>query len=887
MRPSDYEPYCQVDQVFYDDPAVRDDAGELYPAAVGPVPPGWRRSRDGVWVYLHPEGVTLPEQGWKVHVSGALDEAPQIIDTVIGFCRDERVSVKFLASPEIVLKANSKYAPRGSSGKLLTLYPLDEQELRRVLEGLEPLLKGRRGPYILSDLRWRDSLLFVRYGAFRQLYCLDAQGRTVSALRDADGRLVPDLRRPVFSVPQWVEVPAFLAAQIEARALEQGAPEEFPYTIERALHFSNGGGVYKARDRRDGRLVVLREARPLAGLDQHGADAVVRLHRERDMLRRLDGLDFVPRLYEHRVVWEHEYLVEEFVEGEKLERFLFTGRHPLLDGDAGPERIAEYTAQALDFAEQLAAMLRTLHERGVAFGDLHPGNVMVRPDGRLALVDFELAFDLADGVPPAFGAPGFISPAARSGTAVDEYALACLRLFLFLPLTFLIELDSAKAGHLARAAAERFALPDGWAQELVARLAAATGGALPAGRVELATRADGAGAGAGAAGTRAVDTGATGTGAAAVLPALDDPAGVRRVMDDLAEGILAAATPHRTDRLYPGDPEQFARAGVDLAHGASGVLYALAEAGYPVPGEHVEWLLRAARDPKVVRPGLYDGLHGAALALERMGRRDDALDVLRRAGTLREVRSGLGVLGADLASGLAGIGLNLLHFADRCADPSLAEEAVTVAGVLTGPEAPALGRGRVGLLHGGSGVALFLVRLFEHTGEARWLQAAEAALARDLATARLDGKGLLLTEDDRATAYLGAGSAGAAVAARALLRHRDDPRLAEAVEQAERACAAEFVLMPGLFEGRAGLICALAGSSSPQVRGQAARQVERLAWHLVRHEGRAAVPGHQLFRLSTDLATGSAGVLLALHAASNPKGTALPLLDHRDAAASR
>lgn len=518
MRPSDYEQFCQADPVFYDDPGARDDAQSLYPPAVAPVPEGWRRSGDSVWVYLHPDGQTLPDQGWKVHVSGTLDEAPEIIDIVLDFCHEQELSVKFLRSRETVLKANSKYAPRGSSGKLLTLYPRDETELHRTLTGLEPLLAGRRGPYILSDLRWRDSLLYVRYGAYRQLYCLDEQGRTVSALRDANGTLVPDLRRPVFAVPEWITVPDFLREQIEARS--DAAPEDFPYDIEKALHFSNGGGVYKARDRRTGEVVVLREARPMAGLDHRGTDAVERLHRERDVLRRLSGLDFVPALHEHLVVWEHEYLVEEFIEGEKLERHLFTGRYPLLRAEPDAATLAEYTALALDYGEQLAAMLRTLHEHGVAFGDLHPGNVLVRPDGRLALVDFELAFDLVDGTPPGFGAPGFISHAARTGTAIDSYALACMRLFLFLPLTFLIELDSGKAEALAEAAAERFALPEGWAAQLVADLRAATGGQLPAGTTER-----------------------TGTGRPLVVPdgASDDA--WRRVMDELAEGILAAATP--------------------------------------------------------------------------------------------------------------------------------------------------------------------------------------------------------------------------------------------------------------------------------------------------------------------------------------------------------
>ncbi|WP_406207723.1 class III lanthionine synthetase LanKC [Kitasatospora sp. NBC_01560] len=887
MRPADYGQFCETDPVFYDRPGSGDDAAGLYPPATGPVPAGWERSRDTVWVYLHPEGTTLPDQGWKVHVSGSLDEAPDIIGTVLDFCRTERISAKFLAGRETVLKANSKYAPRGSSGKLLTLYPRDPDELRRLLDGLTPLLAGRQGPYILSDLRWRDSLLYLRYGAFRQLYCLDEQGRTVSALRDATGTLVPDLRRPVFSVPEWVEIPDFLAEQIAARGGEAAAPEDFPYEIDRALHFSNGGGVYKARDRRDGRVVVLREARPLAGLDQYGADAVRRLHREGDMLRRLAGLDFVPQLFDHLKVWEHEYLVEEFIEGEKLERYLFTGRYPLLRAAPEEAALAEYTATALDFAEQLTAMLRTLHERGIAFGDLHPGNVMVRPDGRLALVDFELAFDLDGGTPPGFGAPGFISPAARTGRSVDDYALACMRLFLFLPLTFLIELDSAKAAQLAGAAAERFGLSAGWAEGVVRDLAAATGGTLPPGAVEPG----GVVSGAVTSGTvvsgilppgtvppAAVPPGAVASGSderrSGAAPA---PVDRRHVMDELAEGILAAATPERTDRLYPGDPEQFNRAGVDLAHGASGVIHALAVTGYPVPKEHVDWLLRAARDSQVVRPGLYDGLHGAALALDGIGCEEEALDILARARALTRQRRELGVFGADLAGGLAGIGLNLLHFAGRHGDRSLADEALAIGEEFATGSGPLLGKGRVGLLHGGSGVALFLVRLHEHTGDGRWLDLAEGALARDLASSRSDEKGLLLTQDNQSTAYLGSGSAGAAIAVRALLRHRPDARFTAAVEQLDQACAAEFFLMPGLFEGRAGLICALAAGDHPE----ADPQVDRLAWHLVRHQGRSAVPGRQLYRLSTDLATGSAGVLLALHAASTRKGTtALPLLDH-------
>ena len=50
------------------------------------------------------------------------------------------------------------------------------------------------------------------------------------------------------------------------------------------VDFSNGGGIYRGRDTRTGEAVVLKEARPHAGLDGLGDDAVRRLEREHDTL---------------------------------------------------------------------------------------------------------------------------------------------------------------------------------------------------------------------------------------------------------------------------------------------------------------------------------------------------------------------------------------------------------------------------------------------------------------------------------------------------------------------------------------------------------------------------------------------------------------------------
>ncbi|MFC4055066.1 hypothetical protein ACFOY4_35715 [Actinomadura syzygii] len=78
---------------------------------------------------------------------------------------------------------------------------------------------------------------------------------------------------------------------------------------------------------------------------------------------------------------------------------------------------------------------------------------------------------IGDGPASVVATAGFAAPWARSGFDPDHFALDCLRLALFLPITQLIGLDPAKAGVLADAAEELFPLPPGFGRGLRDRLA--------------------------------------------------------------------------------------------------------------------------------------------------------------------------------------------------------------------------------------------------------------------------------------------------------------------------------------------------------------------------------------------------------------------------------
>jgi serine/threonine protein kinase len=849
-----YDAYCAADPLFYDSLAtVQHSAGD-FPATRRSLPDGWSIRAHEDWMIAGPEGATLPRQGWKIHSSGRPENAQRILDTIWHYCVPRGISFKFLRSPQVLFMRNSKYSPRASSGKLAAIYPVDDAAAHTILTQLGALLAGEPGPYILSDLRWGDGPLYVRYGAFAHLYCVADDGDLVPALAGPDGALEPDRRQAVFSLPPWLELPAFLQPHLDAR--NAVTTNELPYRVTQVLHYSNAGGLYAAEDQRDGKRVVLKEARPYAGLDGRGDDAVIRLAREHEMLDRVADAGFTPRVHDRFRLGEHEFLALEYVDGDPLNR-LIVQKYPLTDPDADETALREYTEFALSIHGQVEQAVRALHERGVVYGDLHMFNIMVRPDGRIALLDFEVAAPITEQRRPGLRNQGFAAPRDRVGAAMDEYALACLAIALFLPLTPLLRLDRAKVRHFADVITEQFPVP----RELLDRAVAVVEGRSAASPQVVGNRA---------------------------WSVFDpDPDAWPAARDALVRAILGSATPERDDRLYPGDIEQFRLGGLGLAYGAAGVLYALAESGADIPSAHREWLLKRAADPGFdPRHGFLDGLHGVAYVLDHLGERQPALDLVDRCLT-----GGWEGLGPDLAGGIAGIGLNLLHLAGRTGETSLRDAAFRAADLARDrlgdvDSIAEISGGRqpyAGLTRGSSGVALFFLRMYEATGDSAHLDLAATALRQDLrrCVTRPDGA-LEVNEGWRTMPYLAEGSVGIGLVLDHYLRHRRDDEFRDASAAIARAARSPMYVQPGLFAGRAGIVAYLALRGDPNLGNpDLAAQVRRLAWHALPYGGGLAFPGEQLLRLSMDLATGTAGVLLALAMAQHERPVSLPLLDSR------
>lgn len=143
----------------------------------------------------------------------------------------------FLMISAVSIPVSWGYGDRTASGKFITIYPVDVNQFEEIVISLEKLLCNiPKGPYILSDKRWRDSNVFFRYGGFAQMFMSDSSGRKL-AIKDPQGNFIEDKREPIYTKPEFVKEPEFvIRMENENQEIDNEINEFDSYSVEAALH---------------------------------------------------------------------------------------------------------------------------------------------------------------------------------------------------------------------------------------------------------------------------------------------------------------------------------------------------------------------------------------------------------------------------------------------------------------------------------------------------------------------------------------------------------------------------------------------------------------------------------------------------------------------------
>jgi hypothetical protein len=824
-------------------------------------PSRWTTIRDGLWMNVYPsrlsqsadedpEPLSLPVQGWKVHVSATLSNDSSVLREAAQIALANGVPFKFALDRNILSLMSSKAWPRSKSGKFITLYPADNLCFESLLEQLYTELRSFEGPYILSDRRYKDCrVLYYRYGGIRMTTRLDITGGQIPVLISPDGTAMPDVRTPYFDPPPWVADP-FPREESKDSKITLNAGR---YLVKKALAFSNSGGVYLAEDRNTGAEIVIKEARPYALMDRPGSDAVKLLEKEQAILEVLRDTGITAEPLESFRDWENFFLAEEYIIGMDVREIMLT-RSPLLRVQPSLHDSQEYYDIFRRLVSSLARGLNVLHDRDIIFGDLSANNLKVDPSTwAVRLLDLEGAFRSGIDNPAKFYTPGFKSEASirRDAQGFDEdlYSLATIMLYMIFPVSALGSLRDDLFDTVLRTI-----LADvGWSQtEVFNIIRGLSKNEITCARVcELLDKP------------------------VQILPPSYseeiEPHFCDNISRELGNFILTSMRADAEGSLFPADPFVHQTNYLSLGFGACGVLYVLRKCGFEIPTRAYHWLERQldTTKPEDLAPGLLTGASGIAWCLWDLGFEDRATELIKIANESDLLKSHHSYL-----YGMAGVGMANLYLYIRTKEDKYLAAACHLAELLC-KMAKENDRGiywedsgvvQLGFGYGQSGVALFFLRLFELTGDEELLAKGRCALEFDLSHGIKNEDGVsfpCVPADPTLLTYLEEGSAGIAKVA---IRYN----MWERTEGIFSGIHRKYAVFAGLLYGLGSFVDVLTDafllSGNRKFLEMATRPISGIRdLYLIKQPCGLATPGDGLFRISCDYATGVAGVLRALH----------------------
>lgn len=185
---------------------------------------------------------------------------------------------------------------------------------------------------------------------------------------------------------------------------ETGAVIDGKYEILKQIGKGGMSKVYLAMDKRLNKQWAVKEIQKRPQ-DKNNRVVIQSAIAEANMMKMLDH-PALPRIVDI-IEQEHEiYVIMDYIEGETLSSLVKQGPQP--------QEIV------IDWAKQLCGVLDYLHTRKppIIYRDMKPGNVMLKPDGTVKLIDFGIAREykeqnIADTV--SLGTKGYAAPEQFGG----------------------------------------------------------------------------------------------------------------------------------------------------------------------------------------------------------------------------------------------------------------------------------------------------------------------------------------------------------------------------------------------------------------------------------------------------------------------------------------
>lgn len=775
----------------------------------------------------------IPSQGWKIHISCTLDNYYEILLKVSSYCFQNKTSYKFLKNVKLIKESISKAADRGSSGKFITIYPVDELDFKNIISDLYGILKGYNGPYILSDKRYKDSkVLFYRYGRLK--YNEDEPYENRFYIYDELGNKYIDSREPIFRLPPFIKDPFNCELNEPENHLLNGK-----YEVIKAIHMSNSGGVYLANDTIECKTVILKEARPFL-VGNESKDSVYLRKREGYFLSILNDLNVSPKIYEEFYEWEHYYLAVEYIDGYGLHEHI--GKH-------GTAIFFDYEASSTLFEENIKIIkslmekTKIIHDLGIYINDLTSQNIIIE-NSEAYFIDFEFAqyqLEIENLVPYS---PGYYDSKTDSITPRerDYISLGYIIMNMFIPSNYLAAIDKNTALRVFKSFNQKYNIPENIVfivEELLKNYE----------NLDLED----------------------------MINMLDEKTYQNLMVENEITIIknrllLEFKKNFGKNPIFETSKLNF-ELPLNLMNGDIGVIVNIAES---IEDSHKEDFLYKYVTPllnnKIINdPSLWYGLSGLIIALLRLGDESNASKLgekIINEGLLNQTKS------LNLSNGIAGIGLAYIELYKQVAKDEYLSIVLNIGDILLSTQdskgywIDEKNEVIVGLKKGNLGISLLLIQLYSIKKDKKYLQAVKNNLQYLTSNLETFNGALIIGEkinSAKKTPYLSDGVAGLIIIIKKYLEFENNEELRNILIKLVTTCKCDFSTNVSLFDGLSGMGLALLEAyrflKTDDLLEAAYNIFKSITLYKVEINGVHYYPNSSIIQISSDIESGESGVL--------------------------
>ncbi|HWK04517.1 MAG TPA: lanthionine synthetase LanC family protein [Puia sp.] len=350
-------------------------------------------------------------QGWILHISVIISEIEDLFHILLPELVAENVPFKIPKNKSIanaLLGGNFGY---NLLGKIVTIYPENEEIALNLAIKLMGLTKDFRGPVILTD-NYLGGSLYARYGAFNGIVKKNENGEIEKWYYNSIAELVKDQYTIPFRLPRGISWPFSDIATVITENRNKNLNNKYrPVLI---LKEDVRGNVLKGvyiRHLVIPAICLIKEGKKNMISDDQGRDIQIRLEWQMELTQKLKGKVRMPEIIDYFCENGSSYLVTEFISNSCS--FYDAINCENIKGYDWTSLPVNRKLHLLDLLMQLLDIIYEFHEIGIVHRDITSINFLIKDSTVVVPIDCELAYSIPEQKPfPPFrlGTPGHMSP---------------------------------------------------------------------------------------------------------------------------------------------------------------------------------------------------------------------------------------------------------------------------------------------------------------------------------------------------------------------------------------------------------------------------------------------------------------------------------------------